>query len=73
MWINNSIAKPLKKGYYKTLVEGDGLGNLFEADNELFNGVDWDIYNSHNQFISFWWAEKEDYEIIANKLEIKYY
>ena len=69
MWINNRIAKPLRKGEYRTLVEEDGLGNLCEANNELFNGFDWDVYHSHSQFISFWWAEKEDYTIIADKLE----
>lgn len=69
MWINNSIAKPLRKGEYRTLVEEDGLGNLCEAHNELFNGVDWDVYNSHSQFIRYWFAEKWDYETIANHLE----
>ena len=69
MWINNSIAKPLRKGEYRTLVEEDGLGNLCEAHNELFNGIDWDVYNSHSQFISYWWADKEDYNIIADHLE----
>lgn len=69
MWINNSISKPLRKGYYKTLVDFDGLGNLREEDNERFNGADWDLYNSSVQFISYWWAEKEDYKIITDMLE----
>ena len=69
MWINNSISKPLRKGNYKTLVDFDGLGNLLEVGDEHFNGVEWDVYNSSSQFISFWWAEKEDYKIIADKLE----
>ena len=69
MWINNSISRPLRKGYYKTLVDSDGLGNLREEDNEWFNGADWDLYSSSVQFISYWWAEKEDYEIITNHLE----
>lgn len=69
MWINNNISKPLRKGVYKTLVDSDGLGNLEEVNNELFNGVDWDVYNSHSQIIPFWWAEKEDYEIISDRIE----
>jgi len=69
MWIDNRISRPLKKGYYKTLVDWDGFGNLKEDNNEWFNGIDWDLYNSSVQFISYWWAEKEDYEIIANHLE----
>jgi hypothetical protein len=69
MWINNNIEKPPRKGYYKTLVEEDGLGNLCEASNELFNGVDWDVYESHGQFVNYWWANKEDYDTIADKLE----
>ena len=40
MWINNNISTPLRKGVYKTLVDSDGLGNLEEVNNELFNGVD---------------------------------
>ena len=69
MWINNNISKLLRKGSYKTLVDFDGLGNLIEEDDEWFNGEEWDVYDSHKQFISFWWAEKEDYKIIADKLE----
>lgn len=69
MWINNNISKPLRKGYYKTLVDFDGLGNLIETEDEFFNGDSWDLYNSSVQFISFWWAEKEDYIIITDKME----
>ncbi len=69
MWINNNISKPLREGYYKTLVEGDGFGNLEEVDYELYNGIDWDLYNSNSQFVRFWWAEKEDYDIISEHLE----
>ena len=69
MWINNSISRPLRKGNYKTLVDFDGLGNLIEVEDELFNGKRWDLYNSSVQFISFWWAEKEDYKVIADRLE----
>jgi hypothetical protein len=36
MWINNNISNPLREGYYKTLVDFDGLGNLKEESNELF-------------------------------------
>jgi hypothetical protein len=69
MWINNNISKPLRKGHYKTLVDFDGLGNLAEFEGDYFNGERWDLYNSSTQFICFWWAEKEDYEIIADKIE----
>jgi len=69
MWINNNISKPLRKGYYKTLVDFDGLGNLIEMEDEYFNGENWDLYNSSVQFISFWWAEKEDYKTITDKIE----
>lgn len=69
MWINNSIAKPLRKGYYKTLVDWDGLGNLGETEGQLFDGKDWDWMDSASQYISYWWADKEDYKIIADHLE----
>lgn len=69
MWINNYVSKPLKKGHYKTLVDVDGFGNLEEIDNQLFNGNDWDVYESNSQFIRYWWASKEDYEIVSNKIE----
>ena len=69
MWIHISIANPLRKGYYKTLVDWDGLGNLRETENELFDGLDWSHTESSRQFIRFWWADKEDYNIIADKLE----
>lgn len=69
MWINNSIAKPLRKGYYKTLVDWDGLGNLKECQKEYFNGLEFDWCMSNAQFISYWWAEKEDYKIIVDRLE----
>ncbi len=68
MWINKGI-KPLKEGYYKTLVDWNGLGNLKEEQNELFNGTDWDVYESNSQFIQYWWAEKEDYDTITEYLE----
>ena len=31
--------------------------------------MDWCVYNTHSQFIHFWWAGKEDYKIISEKLE----
>jgi hypothetical protein len=69
MWINNSIAKPLRNGRYKTLVEWDGLGNLGEAEDQLFENGDWCHFESSRQFIRYWWAEKEDYKTISNELE----
>lgn len=69
MWINNNISKPLREGRYKTLVDADGLGNLEEGDNEYFDGKSWSFYESNAQFISYWWAEKEDYKIITDRIE----
>lgn len=69
MWINNRIAKPLKEGKYKTLVDWDGFGNLQEIQEEYFNGEAWDLYESSSNIICFWWAEKEDYETIVDYLE----
>lgn len=69
MWIDNNISKPLRKGYYKTLVDWDGLGTLQETENELFNGNDWCHFKSSRQFIRFWWAEKEDYKTITDKIQ----
>lgn len=69
MWINNRISRPLRKGYYKALVDWDGFGNLTEVENQYFKETDWSYFESSRQYISYWWAEKEDYEIIANHLE----
>ena len=69
MWINNNISRPLRKGYYKTLVDFDGLGNLKEYQKEYYNGLEWDWCMSNAQFICFWWCEDEDYVIIADKIE----
>ena len=69
MWIDNSINRPLRKGYYKTLVDFDGLGNLKEYQKEYYNGFEWDFIMSNAQFIRFWFAEGEDYKIIADKIE----
>ena len=69
MWINNNISRPLRKGNYRTLLNSDGLGNLQECKADYFNGLDWDYMLSNRQFISYWWAEKEDYKTIADKIE----
>jgi hypothetical protein len=69
MWIDNRIARPLRKGYYKTLVDWDGLGNLGETEGQLYEGTDWSYFESSRQYICYWWAEKEDYKVILNKLE----
>lgn len=69
MWIDNNIAKPLKKGLYKSLVEEDGVGNLEEYGNETFNGVDWDLYESNSNFIRFWWAEEDEYIEIMKQID----
>ncbi len=54
MWIDNKL--PPKRGYYKTLVDtGEGLQ---EFESELFNGVDWCVYESSAQFIRYWWDGK---------------
>ena len=69
MWINNNISKPLRKGYYKTLVDFDGLGNLKEYQKEYYNGLEWDWCMSNAQFICFWWSEEGDYKTITDKIE----
>ena len=69
MWINNNISKPLRKGHYKTLVDFDGLGNLKEYQKDYYNGLEFDFMMSNAQFIRFWWAEKEDYKTITDKVE----
>ena len=69
MWINNNISKPLRKGNYKTLVDFDGLGNLKEYQKDYYNGLEFDFMMSNAQFIRFWWAEKEDYKTITDKVE----
>ena len=69
MWINNNISKPLRKGYYKTLVDFDGLGNLKEYKKDYYNELEWDWCMSNAQFIRFWFAEKEDYKTITDKIE----
>ena len=69
MWINNNINRPLRKGYYKTLVDFDGLGNLKEYQKEYYNGLEFDWCMSNAEFIRFWWAEKEDYKIISDHLD----
>ena len=69
MWINNNISRPLRKGYYKTLVDFDGLGNLKEYQKDYYNGLEFDWCMSNAQFISYWWCEDEDYVIIADKIE----
>ena len=68
MWINNSISRPLRKGYYRTLLNSDGLGNLQECKADYFNGVDWDYMLSNRHFILYWWAEEEDYKTITDKI-----
>lgn len=69
MWIDKRIANPLKEGKYKCLVSIDDYGNLAETEVELYNGKDWDVFESNSQFISFWWSEKEDYETITSYLD----
>lgn len=45
-------------------------------DKQLFNPfkkgyykclVEWDAYESHQQFIRFWWANEEEYKIVEEK------
>lgn len=68
MWIDNRMSKPLRKGFYRTLVSTDDF-TLEEAKRDLFNGESWDLYASNSQFIRYWWAEKEDYQIISEFIE----
>lgn len=68
-YINTTTALPLKSGAYKCLIDIDGLNTLDEADNQVFNGKDWDTYESNCQYIRYWWADKEDYAIISAHIE----
>ena len=54
MWIDRKLFNPSKKGYYKCLVEWDDMGSFKETNKELFNGQEWDIYESYQRFIRFW-------------------
>lgn len=65
-WINNNTY-PLEKGNYRCLVSKDDFGSLIEAENELFDGTDWSHTESHRQFIRYWWADKETYQIISDQ------
>ena len=67
MWIDRKLFNPSKKGYYKCLVEWDDMGSFKETNKELFNGQEWDIYESCQQHIRFWWANEEEYKIISEK------
>lgn len=69
MWINVEMHKPLKRGFYKTLQDLEGFGNLTESEEDFFNGEDWDIYYSNFLFIRFWWADEEDSKIILKKAQ----
>lgn len=69
MWVRVTMSLPLKEGKYKCLVNYDGLGNLQESENNVFNGKDWDVFHSNCQFIEYWWASLEDYKIISDKLQ----
>lgn len=61
-WVKTVYGLPSKKGYYKCLVSADGLGNLVETHSNLFNGLDWDLYESNVQFIEYWLASAQEYE-----------
>ena len=43
------------------------MGSFKETNKELFNGQEWDAYESHQQFIRFWWANEEEYKIVEEK------
>lgn len=70
-WIDTRTL-PLKEGKYTCLVATDDWGNLSEAKLQYFNGKDWDWYDSAVQYIKFWQASKEDYEIICEFHEAEY-
>ena len=67
-WISKNMSQPLTEGYYKCLIDSDGFSTLVESDNNRFDGVGWDLYESNCQFISYWWATKEEYHTIFEKL-----
>ena len=63
MWVRlGKGTYPKEEGRYKCLVEQDEFGTLLEVDNEYFNGKDWCHYESHRQFISYWWSDNFDFE-----------
>lgn len=70
-WIDTRTL-PLKEGKYNCLISYDDWQNLREVKDEYFDGNDWCHYNSHRQFIRYWQASKEDYEIICERHEIDY-
>jgi hypothetical protein len=70
MWINNSLHKPLRAGYYKCLVDTDGFGNLKEMRDQFFNGRDWCDYKSCKQHIVYWKPNyQKDLKIISDNLQ----
>lgn len=69
MWINTSIALPLKSGEYTCLVQVDDFGNLEEHKGQVFEGADWSHYHSGRQFIRYWFADQETAKIISDHLE----
>lgn len=60
MWIDTNLKLPKERGYYKCLVIQDGFNTLEESSKELFNGKDWDLYESHCQYISHWWSNTDE-------------
>ena len=68
-WINSSMQLPPRKGTYKCLIDIDGFGTLSESPNEKFTGTAWDLFESSCQFISQWWATKEEYKVYSDKID----
>lgn len=71
-WIDNKIARPLKEGYYKCLVEIDEMGCMIESERNKFDGQDWSPFESNCQFISYWWATNEEYKELSITYEKGY-
>lgn len=69
MWIDCKTSLPLRIGRYRVLLELDEMGTLSESKDHLFNGKDWDRFESSCQFISHWWGAKQDYVFISAKRE----
>jgi hypothetical protein len=74
MWIDKLLHNPLKAGKYNCLVDVDGMGNLENAPNQIFNGIDWDHYTSCRQFIRYWEATQEEWlelsKIIDKEMDV---
>lgn len=67
LWVKCCIEQPNRAGRYRCLIERDEFGTLEVIDDCVFNGIDWDSYDSGAQFTVYWSASYEEYAQIADK------